>query len=186
MISRFIKFAFLSVLIVGGASEVLGQSDPSDLNPFPRGRRGSDSSRDIKAMLAKQRLERQKKDHQRMLDRGEEALRLAAQLEGAFIQKKALTSADKARLETLQDLVEKIRKDLGGDDDDGAISEVNIPNDEGDSRPSTMEEAFTHLKETTGKLVEELQRTTRFTISAIAIQTSNSVIRLVKFLRLRK
>jgi hypothetical protein len=34
--------------------------------------------------------------------------------------------------------------------------------------------------------VDELKKTTRFSISAIAIQSSNTVLKLVRFLRLRK
>jgi len=112
-------------------------------------------------------------------------LRLANQLEASFAAKNDLTREDKARLESLQDVVEKIRKELGGDDDGGGDDRSNMkPLD--DPQPSTVEEAFKYLQTTTVKLVDELKKTTRFTISAVAIQTSNNVIRLVKFLRVRK
>jgi hypothetical protein len=53
-------------------------------------------------------------------------------------------------------------------------------------RPSTIEEAFRYLQSTTVKLVDELKKTTRFSISVIAIQSSNNVLKVIKFLRLRK
>ena len=74
---------------------------------------------------------------------------------------------------------DRIRRELGGDDDgEEAVYE-------GDKKPSTAREAFNILKTTTVKLFDELKKTTRFSISVIAIQNSNSVLRLVKFLRLR-
>ena len=186
MISRFVTPAFSVVMIVAaaavGAYAQTGFPDASSSRPS--GRRSVDAPRDLKAMLARQRAERDKRDHQQMLERGEQALRLANQLEASFAEKNDLTREDKARLESLQDVVEKIRKELGGNDDGGVDDPSMKPED--DPRPSTAEEAFKYLQTTTVKLVDELKKTTRFTISAVAIQTSNNVIRLVKFLRFRK
>jgi hypothetical protein len=82
-------------------------------------------------------------------------------------------------------LVTKIRKNLGADDDEEleemAKNAVAQP-----KAPSSLEQAFNELKDMTGILVEEVKKTTRFTISAMAIQTSNSVLKLVRFLRFRK
>ncbi len=158
----------------------------SDLLPDASTRSGRRSRGDkpygLDEMLAKQRAARDKKDHEEMLERGEEALRLAKQLEASFAQNQDLSRQDKARLESLEVTVRKIREELGGDDDDdesaaGAADE---------SKPSTIEEAFKYQQSTTVKLVDELKKTTRFSISAVAIQTSNNVLKLVRFLRLRK
>lgn len=135
--------------------------------------------------MARQRAARAKKDHEEMLQRGEQALQLADQLEASFAQSNSFSDQDKARLQSLEKVVLKIREELGGDDD-GAIDETYSIKPAEDSKPSTMEEAFKFLKSTTVKLVDELKRTSRFSISAIAIQSSNSVLKLVKFLRLRK
>lgn len=185
--SRFVTHAFFAVIIAAAAAAAAyAQPDlPDATSSRPGGRRAMDAPRDLKAMLAKQRTERDKKDHQEMLERGEQALRLANQLEASFAEKNDLTPQDKARLESLQDVVEKIRKELGGDDD-GGVDDREYTKAVDDPRPSTVEDAFKDLQTTTVKLVDELKKTTRFTISAIAIQTSNNVIRLVKFLRLRK
>lgn len=187
MISRFVTLTFFSVVFI--AAGVVGAyaqpGIPDATTSRPGGRRAIDSPRDLKAMLAKQRAERDKRDHKEMLERGEQALRLANQLEASFAEKNDLTAEDKARLESLQDVVEKIRKELGGDDDGGA-DDPSYMKTVDEPRPSTVEEAFKHLQTTTIKLVDELKKTTRFTISAVAIQTSNNVIRLVKFLRFRK
>lgn len=187
MISRFVTPVFFAAMIIAAAAAgAYAQRDlPDATTSRPGGRRAIDTPRDLKAMLAKQRAERDKKNHKQMLERGEQALRLANQLEASFAENNDLTREDKARLESLQDVVEKIRKELGGDDDDG-VDDPSYMRPVDDPRPSTVEEAFKYLQTTTVKLVDELQKTTRFTISAVAIQTSNNVIRLVKFLRFRK
>jgi hypothetical protein len=138
-------------------------------------------------MLAKQRLEREKKDYEEMLDRGEEALRLTKQLEVSFEQNKGFSQQDRGRLEALEKVVVKIRKELGADDDayEKEKDRIAMPPPE-ELRPSTVEEAFNYLRSTTSKLVDELKKTTRFSVSVIAIQTSNTALKLVKFLRLRK
>ena len=170
-------------MLVGfGVEAAHSQSDHLPDASTRSGRRSrEDKPQGLDEMLAKQRAARDKKDHEEMLERGEEALRLAKQLEASFSQNQDLSRQDKARLESLEVTVRKIREELGGDDDDddstGAADE---------SKPSTIEEAFKYLQSTTVKLVDELKKTTRFSISAVAIQTSNNVLKLVKFLRLRK
>lgn len=174
------------MIVAAAAVAAYAQPDiPDATSSRPGGRRSVDTPRDLKAMLARQRAERDKRDHEQMLERGEEALRLANQLEASFAEKNDLTREDKARLESLQDVVEKIRKELGGNDDGGG-DDPGYMKPVDDPRPATVEEAFKYLQTTTVKLVDELKKTTRFTISAVAIQTSNNVIRLVKFLRVRK
>lgn len=187
MISRFVTPVVFAVMIVAAAAVgAYAQMDiPDATTSRPGGRRAVDAPRDLKAMLAKQRTERDKRDHKQMLERGEQALRLANQLEASFAEKNDLTREDKARLASLQDVVEKIRKGLGGADD-GGVTNTDYLEAVEEANPSTVEEAFKYLQTTTVKLVDELKKTTRFTISAVAIQTSNNVIRLVKFLRFRK
>ncbi len=183
MISRFLRLLMLGLLLLG-ANEVFAQPDttfPGDASTRSGRSRRTDPPKTFKEMLAKQRAERDKRDHRQMLERGEAALRLAEQLENSFANNKTISKEDMARLESLEDAVVKIRKELGGDDDS-----VTFSNDSVDERPSNVEEAFKFLQSTTVKLVDELKKTTRFTISAVAIQSSNSVLNLVKFLRFKK
>jgi hypothetical protein len=194
MISRSIKLALVVAVLVCAAGVSYSQPPttgpqpsvlPSGMGRPPRGNNGADPTA---AMMARMRAERDKKEHQEMLDRGDEALKLANELEAAFAKNKNLSAEDRDRLESLESVVEKIRKELGGDDDDDIDidSELTYPKAPNEERPSTMEEAFKFLHSTTVKLVDELKKTTRFSISAVAIQTSNSVLKIVKFLRLRK
>lgn len=178
---------FVILLALMGAPELFAQTDPLP-EPGSRSDRrdGSlDRPSGLDEMLAKQRAQRHKKNHEEMLERGEEALRLANQLEASFSQNKAFSSHDKAKLESLERVVLKIREDLGGDDEDEDKTTAEDLETDG-SKPPTVEEAFKDLRSTTVKLVDELKRTTRYSISVIAIKSSNSVLRLVKFLRLKK
>jgi hypothetical protein len=185
MVSRFLKLIILAGLLFGTAIFAYSQSElPDATSRSSRGHR-EDTPQGLKEMLAKQKAERDKRDHEELLERGDEALRLAKQLETSFAENKGLSRDDKARLESLEKVVAKIRKELGGDDDgeadDSASSEATD-----EPKPSTMEDAFKYLESTTVKLVDELKKTTRFSISAVAIQSSNTVLKLVRFLRLRK
>lgn len=180
MAKAFINLCFLLAILTASFISASAQSDASDRFPGERNRAKADEAKSVKDMLAKQRLARDKKDHEEMLGRGEEALRLSAQLEKAFEQNKQISGYDKEKLDALEKIVTKIRKELGGDDDDEESTEETA------DKPSTLEEAFGFLQDTTAKLVDELKKTSRFSISAVAIQSSNTVIRLVRFLRLRK
>lgn len=131
----------------------------------------------IQETLAKHRIEQDKKDHDELIERGEQVLKLSEQLENSYKQNRKLSKADYERLETLEKLLKKIRKELGGDDDD---------NDENEEKPSDIGVAVKSLRENTLSLIDYLQKTTRYSISATAIQSSNTILRIVKFMRFWK
>jgi len=133
----------------------------------------------IKEMLSKQQAEHDKKDHEELLRNGEQALQLSNELEKAIEVNPTLTSDDKKKLESLEKLATKIREELGGGDDpemDKVVTE----------KTSSLSEGFRFLQSTTSQLVSELKKTTRFSISAVAIETSNTVIKVTRLLRLRR
>lgn len=173
---------FLSILLVllAGIS-VSAQVDASMSSPSDRRKPNEQEVKSISEMLIKQRLLKEKKDHEEMLKRGEEAVALSEQLEETFEQKSFLSDRDNHKLTDLEKLVTKIRKELGGDEVD---DDVFVSNSE--TKPSTLKEAFTFLQSTTVKLVDELKKTTRFSISAAAIESSNAVLKLVRFLKLKR
>jgi hypothetical protein len=49
-----------------------------------------------------------------------------------------------------------------------------------------MRDAFKTLQASTGKLVHELKKTTRYSVSVIAIQSSNAFLKVIKFIRFNK
>jgi hypothetical protein len=157
-------------------------------NRYPGGRRKEDVPKNLREMLIRQRIQEEKKEHNELLKRGEEALVISGQLEESFAQHQQLSARDKERLDYLAVLVKKIRKGIGGedDDDDEPENDRKNPGAAVEEKPSNLETAFKALQSTTIKLVDELKKTTRFSISAIAVQSSNAVLRIVRFIRTGK
>lgn len=139
----------------------------------------ADVPRSFRELMVKRRLAQQKKQHDEMLKRGAQALKISEDLESSYSKNGGLSAKDRQKLAQLEKIVTKIRNDLGGHD-------ANDKDAKTADSPKSLDQAFVYLKSSTEALVSELKRTTRFSISAVAIETSNSVIRLARFLRLRK
>ena len=170
MFGKFSKLCFLLLLLAASSVCVQAQMGSQKQEELPQG---------IKENLAKQRIEREKKEHEAMLKRGEEAMQLSEELEKAFASNNSLSTEDRKKLDRLEKLVKKIRSDLGGDDD-GNISEDD------DKTPDSMADAFKILQENTVKLVDMMKKSTRYTVSAVAIQSTNLLLKVVKFMRFSK
>ena len=78
----------------------------------------------MREMLEKMRIEKDKKDHEEMIQRGQEALDLSDELEKAIESDQKLTQKDIEKLDTLEKLVKKIRSELGGGDDDDSADDA--------------------------------------------------------------
>lgn len=126
----------------------------------------------IKEKMVKSRIEQEKKEYNEMLERGAEAARLGAELEATYSKNNNLSAADLDKLRQVEKLIKKIRGDLGADDD----------NADADA-PLSPDTAIEKLKETTAGLYDELKKMTRYSISAAAIESSNALIKVVRFLR---
>jgi hypothetical protein len=178
MFRSLIKFSFFVVLITGAVLTASAQVDASN-SGFGR-ERPIDPPKGFKEMVAKQRLEKARKEHEEMISRAEKALTISEQLEASFSKNNQLSRADLEKLEELEDIVDKIRDELGGDDDDREGEALRNEN------PTSDRDAFKFLKSSTVKLVDELKKTTRYSISVVAIQSSNAVLKMVRFLRLQR
>lgn len=180
LISRtFVVLIFGALFAVGVAAQSDNQS------PFGTGRNNpNDQPKTVKEYLAKQRLEKARKDHEELLKRGDELLILTSQLQAAYDRNRDLSPVDRSKLESVEKLAERIRRSLGGDGDGEDQPSEDEPEEA--KEPATVKDAVVDLREMALKLVDELKKTSRFTISAVAIQSSNSVLKLVRFLRLRK
>jgi hypothetical protein len=141
---------------------------PTNTEDYPKG---------IKESLAKSRIEREKKDYEELLQNGEEAVKLSESLEKSFTESNQLSAEDQKKLDRLEKLAKKIRRELGANDSDNVVEEEN---------PSSMLSAFRTLQSSTSKLVTELKKTTRHSISVIAIQSSNAFLKVIKFIRFSK
>ena len=74
--------------------------------------------KNIQEALKKQEFERMRKDYEEMLENGEQAVKLTEEVEYSFNKNNKLTSNEIQKLEKIEKLLKKIRKELGGDDDD--------------------------------------------------------------------
>ena len=132
--------------------------------------------KNVQESLKKQEFERIKKDYEEMLENGEQAVKLTEEVELSFNKNKKISSTEIQKLEKIEKLLKKIRKELGGDDDDDVKPE----------KPASIKSAIETLKESSVNLYNELKKTSRYTISAVAIQSSNKLIDIVRYIRFWK
>lgn len=131
----------------------------------------------IKERLIKLKIEEDKKDHETLLKQSEEIALLSGEIEKSFVKNRSLTSKDKEKLDRVEDLLKKVRRELraGKDDDD----------DDNKTKPNSLDSALSSLHQNTLKLFEEVKKTSRHSISVVAIQSSNAVLKLVEFIRFK-
>lgn len=137
---------------------------PPDKEDFPK---------TVKETLAKGRIEREKKDYEDLIERGEEAAKISGEIGKSFTKNKKFSSEDQKKLDRLEKLVKKIRGELGGGDDD-----------EVEDKPSSLSAAVKTLQETTANLVEAIKKSTRYSVSVAAIESSNALLKIVRFIRI--
>lgn len=183
MIKR-VSHLILAVAFLAAAS-VLVHAQGADASTRSGVPQKEDLPKGIKESLAKSRIEQEKKDFAELLERGEEAVKLSNELETSFIQNNQISTEDRKRLDRLEKLVKKIREGIGGKDDgngDGNDDETV----QAAEKPSTMLDALKSLQSTSLKLVDELKKTTRYSVSVVAVESSNLLLKVVKFLRFGK
>lgn len=184
MLIRFAFFIFLAAVFSTGSSGLYAQGADGRGSIIPKTSDNDDDDKpkSFKETLVKLRIDKEKKEFDEMIEHGEEALKLSEELEKAYEQNGRLNTNEINKLATVEKLVRKIRSELGGDDDkeDSDDSTAAAP------QPIAQSDAVKSFRSTTVKLFEELKKTTRFTVSAAAIQTSNAVLRLAKFLRISR
>lgn len=180
MAPKLLSFLSLAVAILALAGAISAQT-AENRSILPKPDDPDSEPKSVKEMLFKMQIEKAKKEYDAMLERGEQALQISKKLEESFTKNNQLSRADLEKLDGLEKLVKKIRGDLGGGDGD---EEGADPTDDARlEEPSNLQEGFKSLQSLTVKLVDELKKTTRFSISAVAIQSSNSILRVVRFLR---
>ena len=180
MFFKFSQLIFITILLLLTVICADAQMEPPEIGkPSGQSKEKDDLPKGIKEMLAKGRIDREKKDFEELLQNGEEAVKLSESLEKTFTASNNLTAEDQKKLDRLEKLAKKIRRELGASDNDGDEAEEV-------EKLSSIREAFKTLQSSTGKLVAELKKTTRYSVSVIAIQSSNAFLKVVKFLRFGK
>jgi hypothetical protein len=176
---RLSHFPFVVLFVCLAALAAFGQIDADRRDPFSP-RHNEDMPRNVVEKREQMRIDKEKKDHDEMLGRGEEAAKLAERLAASYAANGRLSDVDISNLEAVEKNVKKIRSELGGDADEEAPDEV-LGKDK-----LNVADAVKSLKETTSSLLDELKKTSRFDISAAAIQSSNAAITIVRFIRFGK
>lgn len=179
------KYILIAAVLTFGGIDTSAQGTPAS-DPFPgNSRRGDPEPEMPKAIsenLAKLQIKQSVKEHEELLERGDEALLLTEKIDYSLEKNGKFTSTDFQNLERLEKVVVKIRKELGGDSDGEADEKLAKEI----SKSPDLTDAFKYLRSSTETLVAELKKTSRHSISVVAIQASNSVIKVARFLRLRK
>ena len=178
MAKNFLKVLFFAGFLAITSICANAQIDAS--TPSGRPRNQEEMPKNIKESLLKHKIDKEKKDHEEMLKNGEEAKVLSEELEKSFSATNSLSSEDRKKIDRLEKILKKIRKELGGDDDDEKESAID------EDKPSTIVNALEKLQSAATNLLEELKKTSRFSISAVAIQSSYSLLKIVRFLRFAK
>lgn len=176
------KYFLLTILLFSFAVLGLGQTASNEPWPPITGqRRPNEDSETLDKMLAKQRTAREKKEYEELVERANEAVKLSNDLARSLEKNQVFTNSEKKQLAEFEKLIGRIRDDLGGDDD----GKTTLIADKEASTPKDVREGVLYLKRSTASLLEQIRRSTRFSISVAAIETSNTLIRLSRFLRLR-
>lgn len=169
------------IFILTGSVFVLAQAEDRFPDEHSR-RREMPPPASVREMLDRMRIDKEKKEYDEMLARGEEVIKLANELEKSFGDRGGqLSEADRAMLQSIEKDVKKIRNGLGGNDD----ADDKTAENEDTSAGLTIGSAVSSLKSTSAALLEELKQSTRFSISVPAIEASNATLKLARFL-LRK
>lgn len=169
---QLMMIVFLSAAVVIGINaqgilpDVSGSSDKSK----------EEMPKNIKESLAKNRIDREKKDYEELVGRGEEIVTLSAEIGKSFERQKTFSAEDRKKIDRLEKLVKRIRKELGGDDD--AVSDKIVP--------TNLTTAIKILQEKTEFLLEELKKCTPYSISVVAIENSNTLSKIVDFIQTGK
>lgn len=182
----FSSFPAVAIAVFGfGVVNAIAQPEPvRPITPPPdrierREERRDERAPTISDTMSRLQIERRAKEHRQMVDRSEEAMKLAAEIERSYDQNGRLGRDEISKLNEIEKLVRRVRSDLGaGDDkDESEIAELNS---------LSPGEIVKNLAETTSRLFEELKKTTRHSISAAAISTSNTALRVARFLKLAR
>jgi hypothetical protein len=115
----------------------------------------------------------EEKEHAELIERGEEVARLSEELNKSFQQTGGLGANYAERLNQIEKNVKKIRRTLGGGDDE----------ESDEARPKSLGEAVSRLTELIQNLQRDLKESTRYTVSASSIDDANTILDLIAFIR---
>lgn len=171
-VSRFLIILFFVLSGVLAAQAQL----PDASSPDGRSQGKEDYPDKMKETFAKQRIKEEEKEFNEMLGRGEEAAKIGDEVYQSFESNQKLLPDDAKKMERMEKLVKKIRDELGsggGDDKDESSN----------NSPLSFNDALKNIRETSSGLFTALKKQGRFSISVVAIESSNTLLKLLRFVR---
>jgi len=172
---RFLPFIFLLFALAwlpGGVNAQIDEQCPHIAPLLAHQERRQRRTGNVREQLIKLCIKENKKDFEKLVARTEEIAKLTEEIRSSFDEHQALSDTDLEKLERVQGLVKKVRKDLRASKDD-----------EEDELPESADVAVVELDKSASSLLAEIKKTTRHTVSLLAIKSSNMVMKFVKFLR---
>lgn len=173
MLFRFSNFLTILLFLLLGALYVNAQTaDASDSRPGSK----DEYSDGAKEMFAKQRLKAEEKEFNEMIDRSEEAAKISNEVYQSFETNQKLLPDDAKKIERLEKIVKKIRNELGSENADD-------PEQASTGNSLSFNDALKNIRETSSGLLSALKKQGRFSISVVAVESSNTLLKLVRFVR---
>lgn len=173
-VSKFLLvFAFVLFGFVCANAQFTDASSPDGRTSISK----EDLPDGIKETFAKQRIKAEEKDFNEMLERCEEAAKISGELYKSFEANQKLSPDDAKKMERLEKLVKKIRDELGSESDD------EDKNSRSNNSSLSFTDALKTIQDESSGLSSELKKQGRFSISVTAVESSNTLLKLVRFVR---
>lgn len=171
-----LNFIIFALVVLAVASVTANAQIPDNTPPALAKSEEINKPKGFLETMQKMRIEQEKKEYKEMMNRSEQALKLSEQLEKSFSQHGKLTKENYDQIASIEKLTKKIRSELGGDDDD----------DKSDQPTISEADAVKTLRERVVNLYDALKKTSRFSISAAAIEGTNAVLKIARFFHFTK
>lgn len=130
----------------------------------------SDLGSPAEEIIQRAQIKHEEEEHKELVERAGEMAQIGDEILNSFEHSKSLSRDDLKKLDRMEKLARKIRSNAGASDD---------PEDAQDS-PGHIEEAVKQLAEISDTLKKNLEKTSRFVISASVIKNSNELIGLIR------
>lgn len=146
-------------------SAPLGRGNQNDEGDYPR---------NIMENLAKMRINAARKEFDELVERVKETATISEELNKSYETTQNLNAADTKKIERLEKLVKKIRSQIGAEDaEEISYTESNL----------NVGSVIKNIKDDAQQLLTEIKKTGRFTVSVVAIESSNSMLKFVRFIK---
>jgi len=154
----------LSLLLLA-SQPVLAQQEEEEKKPPSEG---------FNDTLVRMKIKREEEVHKKLVKSSQQAAEIAGRLDQHIRGEKRdwLDRGAEKKLKEIEKAAKQIRSNIGGSNDD---KDFEIP--------KTVEEGVTRLAETSKKLSEQMEKTSRHMISAPIIVSASDMLRLIKILR---